>query len=518
MMSTSEKKTMSVDVESLSDKTASIAEGSVSEGVLNSNENLLYLKNFNVEAYPEDVSYAQIVKKLDRTFMIPMTIVYTLQFLDKVVLNYGKVMGMAVDLKLVGNQFSDFPTYFFVAYIIAEFFQGFYLLQKFPVAKVLSINVVFWGVLTACCAACFNYRAMLTVRILLGCVESVVIPALIMIVTNFYRKREGSFRIGIWYSGLGIGQIVGGIISYLFQLISPTASLAGWRIMYIVIGIVNIAAGVYVYFYIPSTPLTASILTPKEKYVLLKELTDSKIAVNATKFKWDQIWELCRDIQAWLLFLISITISFSSNTISTFSATDIISFGFNSKEAALLNMPSGVVSILSSLLSTYFIMQGTTRFVAIIILLLPAVCGGALMSFLPKSNQAGLLVGIYMINTITAPLAICYSWAAANVAGSSKKIGVNAIFISIGFALGNIISPRTYRVQDFPDYYPAKISMLATQAASIFIALLIAGIYYLRNKRRDREQELNPTDYQKEIDDVWKDLTDFQNKSFRYSY
>ncbi|ODV66076.1 putative allantoate permease [Hyphopichia burtonii NRRL Y-1933] len=474
--------------------------------------------NFDIEKHPEEVSNGTILKKLDRTFMIPMLLVYTLQFLDKVVLNYAKVMGMADDLKLVENQFTDLPTYFFVAYIIAELFNGFYVLPKFPVATVLSVNVCAWGLFTACCAACTNYRGILTVRILLGLAESVVIPAMVILSTNFYSKAEQAFRIGIWYSGLGFGQIFGGIISYLFQLVGPGAAVEGWRIMFIVIGLINIIVGVYIYFYIPSTPLSAKMLTAKEKFILLQKLTESKIGVKTDLLNWKQIWELVTDIQAWLLFLVCATISFSSNTISTFSATDIISFGFDSKEAALLNMPSGVVSILSSCLSTYFIMKGFTRYLAICILLLPAVTGGALMSFLPKSNQAGLLIGIYMINTVTAPLAICYSWAGANFAGSLKKIGINAIFISCGFALANIVSPKLYNFKDAPNYYPAKISMLATQAGSIFICLLIAFIYYLRNKQRDREQDGKVIDENEEVENVWLDLTDHQNRSFRYCY
>lgn len=123
-----------------------------------------------------------------------------------------------------------------------------------------------------------------------------------------------------------------------------------------------------------------------------------------------------------------------------------------------------------------------------------------------------------MINTITAPLAICYSWAGVNFAGSTKKIGSTAVFISIGFALGNIVGPQSYRVKDAPDYYPAKISMLITQAVSIPLAWLIALIYYLRNKRRNAKQALETVEIEDDMLNAWSNLTDFQNKSFRYSY
>ncbi|SCW00843.1 LAFE_0C13234g1_1 [Lachancea fermentati] len=477
-----------------------------------------FIVNFDPDLYAgEKVDEKEITKKLDKTFLLPLLITYLFQFLDKVALNYAKVMGLAVDLKLVGNQFSDLPTYFFVAYIIAEFFQGFYIIQKFPVAKVLAVNVFLWGIFITLSACATNFAGIMVLRVLLGVTESCITPCLILLTTSFYSKKEGTFRMGIWYSGLGFGQIVGGIISFLFQLIENT-TIPGWKIMFIFIGALNIFCAIYLYMFIPSTPLDHKGLSELEKYTLLVKLSAGKIGVTSKKLIWSQIVELFCDIQAYLLLIISATISFSSNTISTFSSIDIMSFGFSAKEAALLNMPSGVVSIISSFLSTFFIMKGVPRYLAITVLIIPAVIGAALMSFLPKSNQAGLLVGIYMINTITAPLAICYSWAGVNFAGSTKKIGSTAVFISIGFALGNIVGPQSYRVKDAPDYYPAKISMLITQAVSIPLAWLIALIYYLRNKRRNAKQALETVEIEDDMLNAWSNLTDFQNKSFRYSY
>lgn len=516
-MTTFKKVTTNVEEKSLSEIVPSSSEKGTYEDIY-PNENIRFIKTFDHNKYPDKVLDKQILKKIDKTFMIPMTIIYMLQFLDKVVLNYAKIMGMAVDLNLVDNEFSKLATYFFVGYIIAEFIQGFYLIQKFPVSKVLGGNIILWGLLTACCAATSNFRGILVVRILLGVTESAVTPCLILITTNFYTKSEGAFRIGIWYSGLGIGQLIGGLLSFLFQLIGPAATLEGWRILFIVVGLVNALTGIYALLVLPSTPLSANNLTEKEKYVLLLKLTDEKLGVNNKTFLPRQILESICDIQAWLIFLLSFSISFSSNTVSTFSATVILSYGFTSKQSALLNMPSGVVSILSSWLLTFFIMKGTPRFFAIFVLMLPAVCGGALMSFLPNTNQAGLLVGIYMVNTVTAPLAIVYSWASSNVSGSTKKIAFSAFYISVGFALANIFSPMTYRAQDAPHYFPAKLSMLVTQIASILLAFLTAIIYFYRNQRREKEREHREDGAIDEINEAWADMTDFENRCFKYCY
>ena len=73
-------------------------------------------------------------------------------------------------------------------------------------------------------------------------------------------------------------------------------------------------------------------------------------------------------------------------------------FGYDSKTATLLNIPTGVAGFLASLASSYFAGRLNSRGLFIIVLLLPGILGGALMAFLPSGNQfkGGKLAGIYM--------------------------------------------------------------------------------------------------------------------------
>jgi hypothetical protein len=63
-------------------------------------------------------------------------------------------------------------------------------------------------------------------------------------------------------------------------------------------------------------------------------------------------------------------------------------------------MPSGIVSIVSTMASTYAIAKGFSRWLAIDILLIPTLLGSCLMSFLPTENKGGCLAGIYLVNTV----------------------------------------------------------------------------------------------------------------------
>lgn len=57
------------------------------------------------------------------------------------------------------------------------------------------------------------------------------------------------------------------------------------------------------------------------------------------------------------------------------------------------------------------------------------------------------------------------------------------------------------------------------QAASFGLALIMARIYYSRNKKRQRSQVSGmDRDQDGEAAQVWNDLTDIKNKNFIYSY
>ena len=214
----------------------------------------------------------------------------------------------------------------------------------------------------------------------------------------WYTRRESTPRYGLWYCGLGIGQIVGGLISFGAQH-APAGGFRGWRIMFLVIGAVNIIAGVLV-FTLPNSPEKANFLTQAEKERIAQRLQDDTAGVGHKVVRWGSLLEALSDLQTWLLVLLTILTTIPSGVITTFSSILIKDFGYNSNQSALLNMPSGVVSLAATMLTTWAIAKGYPRWLAIDTVLIPTLLGACLMSFLPKSNQAGCLAGIYLVNTV----------------------------------------------------------------------------------------------------------------------
>ncbi|KAI9681266.1 MAG: hypothetical protein M1817_002548 [Caeruleum heppii] len=463
-------------------------------------------------------SYTKALRRRIDWHIVPiMFLCYTMQFLDKVLLNYAAVMGINKDLNLVGNNFTNASTAFFIAFLVAELPNAF-ILQRVPAGKWLGANVVLWGIATACTAAARNYGGLLAARIFLGIFEASIAPSLMLISSMWYTKSEQAPRFSFWYCGLGFAQIMGGITSYGFQQVK-NPSFQGWRIMFIVLGLITVMVGFITFFFLPDTPMKARFLSEADKVALLKHVSVNQTGIENHHFKIKHLVEMVTDVQLWLLTLLTILISVSSGVITTYSATLIRNFGFSSPVSALLNMPSGIVSIASTLIVGFGIRRVSNRWAWIVGCCVPGIVGGALMSFLPKSNKAGLLAGIYMVNAIVATLTIIYQWTVANCAGQTKRVFSSAL-ISGSFSIGNIIGPQTFQARDAPQYIPAKIAVLATQAAGALVAVMLFLFYVRANRRKDRQMraEYGAEAAHETEAEHWANQTDRQNATFRYVY
>lgn len=390
---------------------------------------------------------------------------YCLQYLDKTLINYANVMGLQDDAHVTKDQFSNLALIFYVTYLALEFPHGF-AMQKLPTAKYLGVMVFLWGVIVAVTSACGNYGALVATRVLLGCFEAAVAPSLILITSMCefcvfltgwgglltwkcigYKSHEQPPRVGLWYLGVGTGTIIGSLISFGFQHYTDGA-FTSWQIMFLVVGLVTCMVGALVVLLLPDNPMK-SRLSHEEKVWAIERLranqtgkTSSQLyhlspvhhpqyapltltisisGVENKHFKPSQVWECFLDPQTWLLSLIAISSNVPNGAVSSFQATIIKNFGYDSKTTALLQIPSGGVSIVSILTATILAGKFNQRGIQIVALLIPGILGGCLMAFLPADAKAGKLIGNYLTNCIGATLPLLYSWVAANYAGHTKK-------------------------------------------------------------------------------------------------
>ncbi|KFY46197.1 hypothetical protein V495_02609 [Pseudogymnoascus sp. VKM F-4514 (FW-929)] len=436
----------------------------------------VYLSRQNQSQLDNNVDLKALRRKIDWRIIPVMTACYGLQFLDKVLIN------------------------------------------KVTVTKWLSILAILWGIATTCTAATFNYHSLLVTRIFSGLFESPVSPCLMLISSQWYTSQEQASRYSFWFCGVGIAQISGAFISYGFQQVHSTTSLSSWRIMYLVLGLTTSLVGVIGLFILPKSPMTAKFLTDSEKVALLNHIAVNQTGIENRHFKWRQLKEVILDIQIWLLVAISISTTCSSGVISSYSSIVIASLGYSPPKAALLNAPSGLVTISNSLIAGFGVRYSSNRWAWIATFCIPGMIGGALMSFAPSSKPVAIIIGTHLVHAIIPTLMLTFQWAMSNCVGQTKRVVASA-FVAAGYAIGSIIGPQTFQDRDKPEYKPAKIAILATQGGGAFFAVVLFAYYYWANQRKDRvEAALGLNSATGGGRQEWGSKTDKENLSFRYLY
>ncbi|KAK9852465.1 hypothetical protein MYU51_008259 [Penicillium brevicompactum] len=468
---------------------------------------LEFLRTEDVAVITE-VDEKALVRKIDWMIMPLMWAAYNLQYLDKVLINYASVMGLLSDTNMRTNQFSNLTLAFYVTYLFFELPTGF-LMQRLPTAKYLGFNVTLWGLMTTLNCTAKNFPGLMVLRVLLGCFESAIAPALILITSMWYKRDEQPQRMGIWYLGTGTASIMGALVAYGL-LFYTSNQFKPWQIMFLVFGLITIAVGISIFFFLPNNPMT-SRLTHEEKILAIERLRENQTGIENKHFKRSQLNEIFRDPQTYLIAIVVTAMDVPNAAMSSFTSLIIQNFGFTTKETELLNIPNGAVSIVSILTASYFAGRYNQRCLCVAASLACGLLGGCLLAFSPADKKGAQLAGNYLTQVTGSALPMMYSLAGANVAGHTKKVSMNAILL-MSFCLGNILGPLTFRTEDEPNYIPAKIAIVVTISVAIVFTFALRTYYVLENRRRDRSQEGAVHQENSEF----LDMTDRENREFRY--
>ncbi|KAH6701967.1 putative MFS allantoate transporter [Leptodontidium sp. MPI-SDFR-AT-0119] len=408
----------------------------------------------------------RLLRKVDLYIMPLICIVYFLQYIDKISISYASVMGLRNDTHLTKDDFNWVASIFFFGQLAFEF-PTIRLIQLFPLAKYVSVNVIIWGAVLACLAACKDFAGLMVCRALLGVAEAAIVPAWVVFTSQWYKKEDQAFRVGIWFSMCGFAQMFGGFVAYGIATHvgkDPNAALKGWQVIFLFLGLLTVLVGITFFFVLPDSPLSAGFLSPEEKALHAEHLRGNEQGIGTT-------------------------------------------------ESLLLVTPLGAYEVVVLIGLTWLARRTDQRLWCCIAGHIPSIIGAILMA---TTEKAPALIGYYLSGGIPIGWTTILGLTSTNIAGSTKKVTVACIG-TIAYTVGNIISPHTFQAKDAPRYLPAKISIV------IIYVLITIDLYVIRwlavreNSKRDAAKAAQGDSYIVEKNHEFLDLTDRQNPEFRYS-
>ncbi|KAL5520352.1 hypothetical protein ACEPAG_9576 [Sanghuangporus baumii] len=480
----------------------------------------------SVQGTVDPAEALRIRRKIDLHILPLMCILYWIQFMDKTTLGSSALLGIRVSTHLDASEYNWLGTIFYLSYLIFEYPQNL-ALQRFPVGKWMSINIFTWGVALCAHAACKNFGGLFAVRFILGMCEGSITAGFMIVSAMFYTRPEQTRRVGYWFLMNGTAQIVSGFLSF-GSLHIKTSGFRPWQWLMIICGALTLVTAVCYWFFFPDSPTNAWFLTPEERVTAVNRIKGNQAGVENKHFKKEQMIECLMDPKTWIFALFS-CLDNIPNSLTNQNSLIINSFGFSTFETTLLGCISGLVEIvtiytgvnLAAAFSNSIAYVGAIYFI-------PNVLGSILVSVLPWSNKAGLLASIYITGVGTTGFVLSLAWVNQATAGHTKRVTMNAIML-VAYCVGNAVGPQMWLAKYVPRYHVPWAVITACYVVCPILLLILRYILAKENKRRDLEPpdttyddvwikvtDENGNIIEKKVDKAFLDLTDRQNRDFRY--
>ncbi|KAH0490863.1 hypothetical protein TgHK011_002314 [Trichoderma gracile] len=458
-----------------------------------------YISEARITISPE--TNIELRRKIDRRVLTVMISTYFLQAIDKGTMSFASIMGIKNDTHLVKQDYNWLTTCVFITILIVEYPQN-YIIARVPIAKYLSFNIMAWGTVLACTAACTTFTGLVVVRTLLGLFESVCQPSFVVLSAMWYRREEQAARVAYWYMMNGAQQIVGGLLAYCFSLIT-TGPLQSWKWLFLTYGVVSVVFGLFVGWWMPDSPMRAKCFTEEEKRLMVERVRDNQTGIQNREWKKSQFIEALKDPQIWGYCLVQLCTTLPTSGLGAFQGIIISGMGFTVLQTQLLAMVLGFYIIIVLLGSTWLVKRTNQNLYIMTVFIIP-------------SQKIGLVVCYNITMSFWAAQTLALSMLSRNVAGQTKKTAAVALnFIS--WATGNAIGPQVFLSWDAPRYFIAFATHLGCYSLLVIVLLALRLYLSRENKRRDNLAASGVREARDErLVHAWEDLTDKENPNFRY--
>ncbi|KAI1377624.1 MFS general substrate transporter [Hypoxylon crocopeplum] len=466
----------------------------------------------------DDETSRKVRRKIDIRILPFLCITYALQFIDKTSLGYSSIYGIIPDNNLKGQDYSWASSIFYFGYLLAEY-PGIAVIQRFPVAKFLGVNVILWGAILMTTAACSSFAGLATVRFILGMVEATISPGFVAVTGIWWTRQEQAGRSALWISFLGVGSFVGTLLSYGIGHIQ--GSLSTWKYIYLILGSLTIVWGVVFTLFVPDGPASVKWLDENEKVIAVQRVIENKTGTKSRRFVKSQVMEAITDPKIIVLGLISFVNAIASGGLS-FGSLIIQGFGFDALHTTLLNLPLSSVQLVSQLVLGLLTARiRNSRLHIGSLAMIPPIVGTVLINQLEPTSRWGRLVGVWLLGSYPVGFMIILGLLSTNIAGSTKR-SVASGWIFICYCVGQIAGPQFFKSTEAPAYHSGIVAMLCGFILNLVLNQVLRFLYLVENKKRDRalegKSEHEIAEMKRESDlQGFEDVTDKANVMFRYA-
>lgn len=206
-------------------------------------------------------------------FLLPAVFVtYSLAYLDRANYGFGAAAGLAATLHITGSQSALLGSLFFLGYFLFQV-PGIAYARRRNVSKLIFYALLAWGALAALTGIIQTFWLLAIDRLLLGVAESLIFPAMLLLLTNWFTRRERSRANAILILGNP------GTILWMSAITGFLIHSFGWQITFVIEGAPSIVWAFVWLLIVRDRPEKASWMSTEASLHLSRKLAEEQVAL-----------------------------------------------------------------------------------------------------------------------------------------------------------------------------------------------------------------------------------------------
>ncbi|MCW2584230.1 MAG: putative tartrate symporter, superfamily protein [Klenkia sp.] len=279
-------------------------------------------QDVRTEADPSGMQ-ARVVRKVAIRLIPFLGLAYFLNYVDRTNIGFAKLT-MSADLGLTETMFGLASGLFFIGYLLFEVPSNI-ALHRFGARRWIARILVTWGLIAAAMAFVPNATTLYAARILLGVAEAGFFPGIMLYLTFWFPRSVRVRLTGLFMIALPASSALGApIAGAILQYADGFLGLAGWRVMFLVLGLPAVVLGIAAWFYLTDRPKDADWLAPDERQWLEDTMAAEQQATRAGGTH--RVRDSLKDPRVWALGLVYFGVTYGLYALSFFLPTIVAGF------------------------------------------------------------------------------------------------------------------------------------------------------------------------------------------------
>ncbi|KAJ9668716.1 hypothetical protein H2201_000960 [Coniosporium apollinis] len=442
----------------------------------------------------QDLSHEQmvtlnrkVVKKIDWRLMPCVTIMFLMNYLDRINVSNARLAGLQDDLHMSDTVWNAGISTFYVGYLLGQVPGNLWLAKANP-SIVLPTMMLAWSIATICMPAMTSGAGFCIVRFVVGLTEAPFFPGITLMTSSWYNKEENPMRMAVWHAGNTISNIISGFLAAgILEHMDNILGLHSWQWFFIIEGAASIAVAIAAFFILPDWPHNTKFLTEEEKemaqYRILVSNGGKEEGVGGT---WDGLKQAIADPFTWLFCGMHFAL-ITAQSFKDFFPSILNTFGFNKMTTYLIQAPPYAIAYAVACAMAYSSGKFQESCYHIVVPIVASAAGTAML-ISTMSVGARYFGVILLISGTYSGLNLQLSWETTLVpAPRSKKAALIAIANCIS-QTSHWFSPYFFPRSQEPFYRLGGGLILFGCAFTAALCWLIKWRAKVLNKRLDKAE------------------------------